>query len=158
MEIRNWVNGAVVQRKAAQVDRFGNVYESNGAQLSFANITTTGSYKVIVRHRNHIAISSSVAIGLNPNVVANLDYTNNQFITGSNQTYLGTNSSGAATYGLRLGDVSKDGYVDASDRSLVTNAQEYANIYYDTDVNLSGDIDASDRNMMNSAPEVVTNI
>jgi hypothetical protein len=155
LELRNWSTGVVVQRKAAQVDRFGNVYESNGSQLSFANITTAGSYKVIVRHRNHLGISTSVAIGLNPSVVANLDFTNNQFITFSNQNYLGTNSSGAATYGLRNGDVNSDGAIDSLDRSIVGSSPEYTSVYNKVDLNFDTEIDAIDRSIIQNVVEAV---
>jgi hypothetical protein len=152
LEIRGWNSGNVIERKAAMMDAYGYVYESNGSQLAFANITSYGAYKVILRHRNHIAVSTSVAIGLTPTTTANLDFTNNGFITSANQKQLSNN-----VYGMYPGDATSDGSVSASDRNAVRNAQVAVG-YFNNDIDIDGSISAGDRSMVRNAQAVTESI
>ena len=151
IEIRNSSN-AIVQQKAGLISQSGYVYDFNSNTLTLPNITSSGNYKVIIRHRNHIAVSTN-NINFTPGNNTNLNFTNNVNVTGSNQCTVAT-----GIYALCFGDVNKDTYIDASDRTIVGNASEYANIYSQNDVNLDGNIDASDRSKMQSVQDRVTNI
>ena len=151
VEIRN-NSGAIVQQKAGLISQSGYVYDINGNTLTIPNITSSGNYKVIIKHRNHIAVSMN-NINFTPGNNTNLNFTNNVSVTASNQCLVAT-----GVYALCLGDVNKDTYIDASDRTIVANASEYANTYSQNDVNLDGSIDAIDRSKMQTIQDRVTNI
>jgi Ricin-type beta-trefoil lectin domain len=158
IEIKN-ATGATVQRKAALITSDAYLTDAAGINnpgsfypIILDNVTTTGSYKIIVRHRNHLAIATNANITLTPGVTTTVDFTKNVNVKGDNQKLIGTNSLGANIYGLRVGDVNGDGAIDAIDRSLTGDAGE-GTYYSNYDLNLNSDVDALDRSIINSAPE-----
>jgi hypothetical protein len=102
-----------------------------------------GSYYIVVRHRNHLAIMSAGKI------VYTTDSTGYDFTTAQAQAY-GTNPMAALTggvYALFSGDANQSGFITATDINDVINHLN-ANSYLASDVNLSAFSTASDINIM----------
>jgi hypothetical protein len=100
-----------------------------------------GSYYIVVRHRNHLAIMSAEAISLSAGSSTLYDFTDNQ-----NKAY-GTNPMkelGTGVYGMIAGDPSGDGEINANDRVVVWNLRDQTG-YMAEDVNLDMDVNAGDR-------------
>jgi len=99
-----------------------------------------GSYYIVVRHRNHLAIMSAGKI------VCTTDITGYDFTTAQSQAY-GTNPmvSMSGVYGMWCGDTDGSGVVDATDRANTWNNRNTSNVYSGNDTDLSGVIDATDR-------------
>jgi Ricin-type beta-trefoil lectin domain len=163
VEIKN-TSGITVQRKAALITNDAFLTDANGINspgnfypVKFSNITSPGYYKIIVRHRNHLAIATDSNVYLtqstSPSIYNDIDLTKNVNVKGANQKLLGTNSIGQNVYGLRVGDVNSDGYIDAQDRNIAILSQEYDVIYSLEDANLDSVIDATDRNIVLQATE-----
>lgn len=108
------------------------------------NLTSlpSGNYQVIVMHRNHLSISTDQDITISPNTPINLDLRGNVNVRGLNQTGLGDNQ-----FGLKAGNVNDDLYINSSDRVLVRNQRDTANVYSDYDINLDGQISSLDRSL-----------
>jgi hypothetical protein len=101
-----------------------------------------GSYYLVLRHRNHLAVMSASAISLNTSPASFYD-----FSAGLGQVYGGdVKLLEAGVYGLYSGDANGSGTVDASDRSATWNGRNQSG-YLDTDCSLSGTVDASDRSI-----------
>jgi Ricin-type beta-trefoil lectin domain len=168
IEVKN-TSGITVQRKAALITNDAFLTDANGINspgnfypVKFTNITSPGYYKVIVRHRNHLAIVTESNVYLtqstSPSIYNNIDLTKNVNVKGSNQKLLGTNSISQNVYGLRVGDVNSDGNIDSADRSLINSTEEFINMYNTKDLNLDTGLDALDRSIMLGAQEAQENL
>jgi hypothetical protein len=102
--------------------------------------TTAGDYYLVVWHRNHLGIMSSVAQALSTSTPQAFDFTVSQ-----NQAY-GTNpmKQVGLRYVMVAGDVDQSGLVNAADRLLVRAATGTA-AYAAADVTMSGVVNAADR-------------
>ena len=69
--------GTIVARKAALIQRDGDVVESStgSATLTFTG-TPAGSYYVVLKHRNHLGVMTSTAIALGSGSPVLIDFTN----------------------------------------------------------------------------------
>ncbi len=121
LELRDNTNpSVVVASRAAFVLSNGNVVDTNYTQpVAFQNVTP-GSYRLAVRHRNHLGAMTLNAVDFTTGVV---DFTNPGTVT------WGTNARkdlGGGIMGLWAGDVDGDNYIrhsgKPSDAALVTNA------------------------------------
>jgi hypothetical protein len=145
VEIKNPA-GVSIQKKAALLKSNGQVVDSitGSVDLSLSNTITTGSYKVIVRHRNHIAIATDTNITLTSGSNTTIDLTRNVNVKGLNQLLVGTNSAAQQVYGMRQSNANSDAFIDSTDQTLLFNSIDTANTYNLKDVNLDGDIDSLD--------------
>ena len=154
-------NNVSVFTKAAILKQSGNVVDVNGSQnLSIGSFVPTQgyNYKIVIRHRNSVAIATNqnIALVLNTNTV--VDLTKNINVKGSNQVQVGIDTSNQPIYGMRKGNVTGNDAIDAQDRNIGLNAQESDGIYSPNDTNLDGTVDAQDRNVLLAAPEASENI
>jgi hypothetical protein len=151
LEVRN-PSGTVAQTKAVLLNNDGKLVDPSSLSnnISLSNIAVNGNYKIIVRHRNHIAIATDLDITLSQGINTNVDFTANTNVKSNNQTSVGTNSLGQAIYGMYKGNVTGDASISAADRNAVRNAQVAVG-YYSADANLSGNISAADRNLVRNA-------
>jgi hypothetical protein len=103
----------------------------------------SGNYYVVVRHRNHLAIMSSVrdSVDYNPTVVAY------DFSTGQAKAW-GTNAMKAVgtRFALFAGNASGDGAINAVDRNSSWRVQNGSFGYLGGDFDLSGTVNAIDQN------------
>jgi hypothetical protein len=159
VEIKN-STGTTVQQKAGLLMSNGSVVDASptGSGISdllkLPNITTTGAYKVIVRHRNHLAIATENNITLTPGINNTLDLTVNNNVKASNQLPIGTTGK----YGMRLANITGDDRINATDKTIIGNVQDAANTYNSKDVNLDGLINATDKTLVGNAQDAIENL
>lgn len=101
----------------------------------------SGSYYLVVRHRNHLAVMSANAQALSATTVTY------DFTTGLGQ-YYGGEAALLATgiYGMWAGDADGGGDIAAPDRTATWNGRNQTG-YLSSDVDLSGDVAAPDRTL-----------
>jgi Ricin-type beta-trefoil lectin domain/Dockerin type I domain len=157
--------GITIQRKAALItataaltNPLGVNSPGNYYPVTFDNITNLGTYKIIVRHRNHLAIATDGNVTLTPGVTTTVDLRQNVNVKSGNQSLIGTNSAGISVYGMRYGDVNSDGYIDSLDRTIERLEAETSSAYIKTDVNLDSSISATDRNMVRLASDAAEDL
>jgi predicted phosphodiesterase len=130
-----------VATRAAFLKSDGSVVDLDGtSQVSFK--VAPGSYYIVVRHRNHIAVMSAGAVSLSSSS------TLYDFTTAQTQAY-GTNPMkdlGSGKFGMIGGDGNGDGGVYAEDYTLYRTHQ--GNLGYQAaDYNLDGGVYAEDYTM-----------
>jgi hypothetical protein len=179
LEVKNPTTDAVLVRKAAIAKTDGTIIEASNAfvgntnnSVSFAGLTSSGNYKITLRHRNHFGISTNTPINLTLGSSTTLDFSSGVNIKGNtansvNSTQVGVagggvynpianaGAIGSYIYGIKKADANSDGATDAIDRSLVITSDEYDGIYSNKDLNLDAVIDAADRNASQTTPEAV---
>lgn len=136
-------SGTTIATRAAFLKNDGTIVDLNGVSPVAFFVPTNVEYHIVIKHRNHLSIMSSVSIPLS---VSTPLY---NFTTGQNKAY-GTNSMndlGGGVYGLFTGDIDGSGVVNAADRSQVWNQRNLLG-YYGTDVDLSGNVNAADRSIV----------
>lgn len=112
------------------------------------NSIPPGRYYVIVRHRNHAAIMSSIPIVLSQNNSEQYDFTTSQnqvFTTGSSSMV--QVASNPDIFAMVAEGVHQDGIVNAIDRVDVYNSVGLAG-YLSEDLNMDGNVDATDRTIV----------
>ena len=136
--------GAVVASRAALLQRDGDVVAPNGTSPVAFYVPSGGSYRIAVRHRNHLGVMSSTPMTLTTTTSA-LNFTSAG--TGTYGTNAQSNLGGVM--GLWPGDVNFDGtakYVgNGNDRDPIlvaiggsTPTNVVSNVYSPLDVNLDG--------------------
>jgi hypothetical protein len=138
----NATSGTVETRVAGFLLKNGSIVTTDGSSALTMPITQSGTYYVVVYHRNHLPVMSASAITSN-----GTNYTYN-FTTGSSQAY-GTNAQidlGSGVYGMYSGRVENTtaNDIDAADRSAAWSARNSTG-YQITDCTLDGLVDAADR-------------
>jgi len=140
LEIRNEIN-LIITRRAAFILSDGSIVDLDGQSLPDPGIAG-GYYYVVVRHRNHLAVMSSVSMLLKNNSIL-YDFTN-----ALSKAY-GTDAMkelSAGVFGLFAGDGNASGTISSTDRNSVWRPQNGQNGYLRGDYNLSGGVTAADRN------------
>jgi len=123
-----------VQYSANDVD-----LEQNGT--CSVNIPLTGSFYIVIKHRNSIETWSSAPISINPFPAVNIY----DFSTGQTQAYGGNLKEINGTWVIYGGDVNQDGLIDSGDMIPVDNlSSEFMTGYLPEDVNGDGLIDLDD--------------
>jgi hypothetical protein len=163
VEIRDPSSNVIVAQKAAVIRTDGRLVEANNYNngntqygLTFQNLI--GQYKVIIRHRNHLAIATNSPITFGQNNTENIDFSTNVNVKNSNQSLLGVGSNGLNIYGLRQSNASSDQFIDATDKTILLNARESINLYRYEDINLDGFVDATDRTIAFNNPDAVESL
>jgi hypothetical protein len=146
VEIKNPA-GVIVDKKAALLKSNGLVIEADGSNPSGINLkagVTAGNYTIIVRHRNHLAISTEAPIllksGANVLDFTVFDFTPNNNVYLSNQVLLKT-----GVYGMRKANVNGNNATNALDRSVMRGVVDANNVYRPSDLNLDGVVNSIDR-------------
>ena len=130
----------------------GNVIDpSNPAQIINLSTLASGNYHAVIIHRNHLAISTEQDINIALETTNNLDLRANNNVKGGNQVSLGNNQ-----FGLKPGNVNDDLYINSTDRVLVRNQKDAANVYSDYDINLDGQVSSQDRSLSRLGKESVS--
>ena len=150
VEIRNAADTVVIERKAALLMKDGTIVNSTAQSgaVVLTTITSTGNYNVIIRHRNHVAISTATTIVMSSGSANSIDFTTNLNVQGGNQTLLGNGS-----YALKAGNTNGDNAIDASDRVATRTGTEAYRQYDKRDLNMDGTVDATDRQTVRIAPD-----
>jgi hypothetical protein len=145
IEIRNTASAPTVRAFApAWLLTDGSIRDFNDTTKTFVGFPglPSGSYYVVVGHRNHIAVMSSASISLDGGVSPSVY----DFSTAPGQAY-GTNAMiQTGTHFSLISGVSSnvDQVINASDRTASRNSLGDSN-YNFADVNLDGVVNATDR-------------
>ena len=132
--------GTTVAARAALLKNDGTIVDLNGIDPVAFFVPTDVEYYLVVKHRNHLSIMSSISVPLS---ISTQLY---NFTTGQNKAY-GIDPMmdlGGGIYGLITADTDGSGTVNAADRSNAWNQRNLSG-YFGTDVDLSGTINAADR-------------
>jgi hypothetical protein len=131
-----------IARRGAFVKSDGSVVDMGGTnQVSFVAVAT-GSYYVVVRHRNHLAVMSVNAVSLS---ASSSLY---DFTTAQSKAY-GTNPMkdlGSGIFGICAGDASGNGQVQNDDKNDYWQIQVGTAGYRSADFNLNGQVQNDDKN------------
>jgi len=154
IQLRSAYNGAAVSQQSFFLKADGSIVEPDGATsyIGLANVAG-GSYYLVLRHRNHLAVMSSAAQTLTAESASLYD-----FSMGTEQ-YYGADAEllESGVYGMYTGDTDASGTVDANDRSATWNDRNN-NGYYSSDCDLSGTVDANDRSVTWNNRNLSTNV
>lgn len=133
-------NTTPVATRSALIQADGDIVDVNGLpSVDFRSTgIPTGSYWVIIRHRNHLDVMSANPIMIDGALPGSYDFT----ALGAFGGGLKTLPNGA--FAMYVGDVNHDGFVNAGDRSELWNAKNQAG-YVPHDTSLDGVCNASDR-------------
>ncbi|OWY25003.1 hypothetical protein C7N43_17450 [Sphingobacteriales bacterium UPWRP_1] len=132
----------VVARKAALLRNDGILLNTDGsAGVVFESGVSAGnSYLLRIRHRNHIAVQSSISITA-PNTNNPYDFSAAGNVQGGATQ---VTNLGAGVYAMTAADVNANGIVNYTDFNAVFSQNGLGNVYNDADCNLDGGIDAPD--------------
>jgi len=139
LQLQTATNGGVITAQSAFLGREGFLLSDDGSTGVVAH-ARSGSYYLVLRHRNHLSVMSAEPVGFTNDVV---EYS---FISGAGQFYGG--SSGAVevaggVWGMAAGDGDGDGEILDAD-SLVHSSQTNLTDYRRSDFNLDGAVSAED--------------
>ncbi len=136
-------SSSVVAKRAGFIKSDGTIVGLDGTSPLRLGVMS-GSYYVVVHHRNHLSVMSANPVSLSNSAIASYDFT-----TGSGQFY-GSNGAvdlGNGVWGMIAGNAENtNSTVDAADRNATWNDRNKTG-YENSDVDLNGVVDASDRNL-----------
>ena len=156
IELRDSSRGVLFEQQPGLLLSDGSIVDpvAQSGDIKLASVTANSTnYQIIIKHRNHLSVSTNTAINLAPGIVTTVDYTNNSNVLSNNQKLLSTGQ-----YGMVAGNVNSGSEIDASDRSIIRNGNEAADVYSNLDVNMDGYIDSSDRTITRVVPDSVDQI
>lgn len=144
LEIRNSDGSAIVEQKAAFLLKDGRIVDAYGFStdgVRFRHLQNGVAYRLIVRHRNHLAIMSApitVSGG-----VCEYDFTlmATQAVDGK-QVALGNGQ-----YGMYAGDFNGNGVISVSDNARYIYQASTLNQYIDSDCNFDRMVSVKDMNL-----------
>jgi hypothetical protein len=148
MNIVDWISIEILDSRKAIIDTVVCLLRNDGRVLSITGDTliplnyrvTAGQYFIIIRHRNHIAIMSSISVPI-------YEYSDLYDFTTGLDKYFGTNAKKLKNglYGMYAGDANFDGKINAADFDLYeTDGNNGASGYRITDFNIDGYVTTSD--------------
>ncbi len=140
VQLKETEDGPTVASKSAFLHRDGRIVTDDGTAGQILLCVPEGSYYIVVRHRNHLAVESASAVALSGGSSTLYD-----FSTGTNK-YKGSDAALLETgvYGLYSGDANGSGIITNSDKDpIISNLNEPG--YYDADTNCSGIVTNSDK-------------
>lgn len=132
-------NNIIIAQKAALIYETGNIKDPNKEGVCFD--VPTGDYYITLRHRNHLAVMSSVAVPL-PNMNAYSFAAGNEYVLGNAQL----KDLGDGYYALLAGDVDANGVITVSDLNEFVQNSSLINVYTSSDVNLDRIVSVNDFN------------
>ncbi len=141
IELRSELDTGLVAQKAALLMSDGKVMDVSGRKgVFFEDLESSEAYFILVRHRNHLDVMSSIAITL-PNAY--------DFTVATNQA-AGTGQMTAMTDGifaLKGGDVDGNGVVSIEDFNAYRTQSAFLNEYVGGDLSMDGLVSVKDYNV-----------
>ena len=130
----------VTATKAAFLKNDGNIVDLDGtSSLKFSGIPGM-AYYIVVKHRNHLAVMSSLGVSTNP---INYDFT-----SGDGSQFYGANAASeveSGVWAMYAGDIYQDKQITTSDYTVWYNDAVAGNSgYIDSDCDLDGQANTSD--------------
>ncbi|MBK8470945.1 MAG: choice-of-anchor B family protein [Sphingobacteriales bacterium] len=133
----------ITAQTAVLLHQDGTLTAANGASGAQFSGVAAGTYYIVVRHRNHLAVISQTPVSL-PNTASNAyDVTAQNAAMGNNQTYFVGNGD---VYALRPGDFNANGIITVEDYNLYTTQIAQINTYLSGDLTLDGNVTVHDFN------------
>jgi hypothetical protein len=129
----------VIAQKAALLNNTGNINDRDKDGIYFD--VSAGDYYIALRHRNHLAVMSSVPVPL-PNI------NNYNFAVGDNYAF-GSNqlkNMGDGNFALYAGDTNSNGVITVADFNIFMEQMALINVYLSGDVNLDRVVSVDDFN------------
>ena len=129
-----------VATKAAFIKSDGNIVDIDGTSPVEFKGRPAGDYYIVVRHRNHLAVMSSVKVSL-PNS------TTYDFTTSSSQFYggnAGAKDLGSGVWGMIAGDGNGNGEVQNDDSENIWKPGNGTSGYKNADYNMNGQVQNDD--------------
>ncbi len=138
-----------VARRAGFLLQDGSIVDVDGSSPLSFELIPDGSYYIVVRHRNHLAVISASSVAMTS--VAPTSGYQFDFSSGASQAY-GLNPQrllAPGVYGMLSGDATSDGNINIVDKNSywrVQNGTMYEYLLKKADFNLDGNINIMDRN------------
>ncbi|MBN1339078.1 MAG: choice-of-anchor D domain-containing protein [Bacteroidales bacterium] len=136
------VADSIIARQAGFVLNNGKVVGLDGASNLFFSLEPTADLYVVIRHRNHLGVMSSIPLQLSGGVYLY------DFTTGAGQAYGGYNGHkevGAGIWGMVGGDGLCDGQINAADKIAVWLPESGQSGYKAGDFDLNGQVSNQDK-------------
>lgn len=136
----------VITQRAALLHRNGTISDIDGLNgVAFAGLNTAQNYHIVIRHRNHLAVMSSIPVA--PNNTTSYDFTNsiNQALGSNQMTVLSDNK-----IALLAGDANADGVISVADFNVLQTQIAQINQYLSADFNLNRTATTADFNLLQS--------
>ncbi|MEI6899004.1 MAG: cohesin domain-containing protein [Bacteroidota bacterium] len=118
----------------------GQIVGLDGTSALVLSSVVPGSYYIVIRHRNHLAIMSAAGVSLSTSSALY------DFSTDQAKAY-GTNPMVALTgggYGMFTGDANSDGHVFTNDFTLWRQLLGTSGVYTNSDFNMDGNVFTND--------------
>ena len=119
----------------------GTIVDKSGNMPNIGNPSISNNLYVIVRHRNHIAIMSSVNV---PLVGNNYTYDFSTSVTQAFGSSAGYKSIGSGKFGMVSGDADSDGSISVLDFSAWATDFGKTTIYLRSDIDCDGEVSVLD--------------
>ncbi|MGB0929798.1 MAG: hypothetical protein ACPGVB_03420 [Chitinophagales bacterium] len=140
VELRNEADTSLVAQKAAWLLSDGSVMDVSGRKgVLFEDIAPNDSYFLLVRHRNHLDVLSSIAVTL-PNTY---DFTSASNQAAGNGQLVAVSEN---VFALKAGDVDGNGIVSIEDFNGYQTQQAFLNEYAESDLSMDGLVSVKDYN------------
>ncbi len=132
----------VLETKAALLLSDGTIVDTDGtAGVNFSSLSAGTPYFISVKHRNHLAVISSVAIELPNNIIYDFSKSPAE-VQGSDQL----KEVAPNLFGLHAGDFTSNGVVTVDDFNIYAQEISFINLYVDSDCNLDRTVSTTDFN------------
>lgn len=133
----------VHQKHGLELNQNATVYTTGKTFIEVPS-ALSGSYFITIKTRNHIETTSALAISFVGSVIDYDFTTNSTQAFGDNQVLLST-----GVYGLYTGELMRDGFVNTSDRAIVsTDINSAVTGYSPSDINGDGFVNTEDRALL----------
>ncbi len=145
IELRtNPQKSSMIAQRAAFLNSNGSIVDTDGFSPVRFDFISNGSYYIVLKHRNHLAIMSAQAAS---SINSSLTY---DFTTSQNQAY-GINPMaflGNNIYGMYSGDGNANGGISSVDCNNVWQLENGSKGYLPGDYDLNGEVNSLDRNLI----------
>jgi hypothetical protein len=153
VQLRSTHDGSALVSRSAFLHRDGRIVTDDAASGEIILGVDDGSYYIVIRHRNHLAVMSKITHGLNGTGSTLYNFTDDT------DRYYGDEAAllDSGVYGMFAGDGNYSGVVTIADGNLALSNRDAVG-YYVMDYNMSGIISVSDVNLSDSNRDKTTQV
>jgi N-acetyl-anhydromuramyl-L-alanine amidase AmpD len=143
VELLHPTTNALIASQAALLRSDASVWNIWGGEGVYFNVAN-GNYRVVVRHRNHLALATANAITL---PTANtIDFSVASNVLGGTNQLIDLHNNGTK-YGLCAGDINANGIINVADYNVFQSQIATVNQYKSADITLNRSVLLDDFNM-----------
>lgn len=140
LEVRDITGTTIVARRAAWLLQDGTLADLDGSTgVAFTNLVNGTNYRLLLRHRNHLAVWAANTVLLPNATPYNFNLSNN--VQGGTLQLL---SLDATQYGLCPADANANGIINYADYNRYATQTGATNVYSPADLNLDGNVNTTD--------------